>query len=163
MTPEQLAQDLLNGGPEQRLAAARLLATLGEGAAPAAAALVNLAGDADSGEWCVGVLEELGPPPASELPALAKLCTADSEASAYWAATLLGRLGPDAAEATDALASLAASHASLAARERAVWALGKIGPGAAAAAPTLERLAGEGEGRLRRLAEQAAAAIAATI
>lgn len=159
MTAEQLAGDLLNGSPEQRASAAQTLSQLGAGAAPAAAALVNLAGDDASGEWCVATLEELGPPPASQVGELAKLTTADNEATAYWAATLLGRLGPAAAPATGALARQAAEHPSLAAKERAVWALGKIGPAAAGAKPVLESLTKSDPPRLARLANEAIKAI----
>lgn len=154
MNVDQLAKDLLNGSPEQRAAAAQTLMLLGEAAAGAAASLVTLAGDDAAGEWCVATLEALGPPPVDQVDQLAKLTTADCEATAYWAATLLGRLGVEAAAAVPALTDAAQHHSALAAQERSVWALGKIGAAASQATQVLAILARSDQKRLARLAKR---------
>jgi hypothetical protein len=113
----------------------------------------------DAREEIVGFLEDCGPPTIAELPRIAHhLNSADGDA-AYWAATLLGRSGPAAAAFLNDLVA-ATHHDSLAARERAVWALSQIGPAAKAALPRLKELSESTTPRLARLAREAAAQVA---
>ena len=153
----QMIAALANSDLAARAKAAEELSRLGADAAPAAAALVRAAGDGveEVREHAVAALEELGPPPPSQLGELTALLGHDSADVAYWAATLLGRLGADAAPATDTLARLVAKPAGAADRERAAWALGQIGPGAAAAIPVLKTAASNPDSRLARLAAEA--------
>lgn len=159
MTPSEIADHLRAGDPRLRQQAAQQAMHLGADAAPAAAALAARTGDRDIGDWCIGALEKLGPPPADSVDQLAALLTGE-ELPAYWSATLIGRLGPAGVGAAKPLAGVAQSGAPLAVRERAVWALGKLGAGAAEALPTLRDLADDSHPRLARLAKQAISTIA---
>lgn len=159
MTADRLATQLDNASPDQRLAAAQTLARMGEEASPAAAALAKHAADPDLGEWCVGALEELGPPPAGLAAELGRLVASGQELTAYWSATLLGRLGPAAAGQLPQLLQAATQHADAPVRERAVWAIGKLGPAAVAAVSTLRKISQSGSPRVKRLAEQALEAV----
>lgn len=152
-----LANALSHGTPEERVAAAEALARLGAEASPAAVAIVQALEIDDEGlrDWLVAALEELGPPAAADVPALAALVKKSSLDAAYWAATLLGRSESQAASAVPQLAESLDKHAESTVRERAAWALGKIGPAAAAARGSLEAAAKGGNARLARLAGEA--------
>jgi HEAT repeat protein len=154
--------ELAAADPARRAAAAERLCHAGEQAAAEAVALVRACGDADDTvrEWAVAALEEFGPPPASLIPDLEPLASADDPLVAYWAITLLGRSGQAAATAVDTLAKCIASK-DLAVAQRAAWALGKIGPPAAAAVSALRDATARGDERLTRLAAEAIAAIGA--
>jgi HEAT repeat protein len=106
-------------------------------------------------ESVVAALEELGPAPPSDVPALVSLLASPHSDVGYWAATLLGRLGPDAATAVPALTATLSGSAHLAVRQRAAWALGEIGPAAAAARDALAKASKSDDPRLARLAQQA--------
>ncbi len=157
MSPEELAVVLVDGSSEQRMDAARRLASLAEEAAPAALPLAKLASDTAIGQWCIAALEDMGPPSADQVEGLAKLLESDNSITAYWGATLLGRLGSDAGTVSGELLS-ATQHPAEEVQQRAIWALGKVGRAAAEALPKLQELA-EGKGRTARLASQAIAAI----
>ncbi len=131
--------DMLSSDDDaKRREAAELLSQNAEVAADVAVELVRHVGDEDRvvAEYCVATLEELGPPAASQLDAIASLAGAEHPDVAYWAVTLLGRAGVAAAEHATLLGHLVASEVAPAVRERAAWALGRIGPAAAVAAPS---------------------------
>jgi HEAT repeat protein len=160
---DNLVQSLLSApDANERAAAAEALARLGHEARAAAVALVRASGDREPAvqDWAVAALEELGPPQAADLDALAALVGNPDLNIAYWACTLLGRLTREAAEGVPALIDALANHQQLVVRERAAWALGRIGPAAAAALPALEQAAQSREERLGRLAQRAITAIA---
>jgi hypothetical protein len=73
---------------------------------------------------------------------------------AYWAATFLGRLGRAANEAQHGLCALANDDGqSMAARQRAVWALQQIGPLVPEIRQKLRRLESTPDPRMKRLIE----------
>jgi HEAT repeat protein len=156
-----LIEQLNSNDAAQQVAAAEALARLGNAAQPAAKSLVAALRSADPAlrEWCAAALEELGPPPAAQIPELTQLAADGSLDAAYWAITLLGRAATDAAPAVNTLARVLQAAADTALRERAAWALGKIGKPAAGAAPALRQAAAGDNSRLRRVAEQALVAI----
>jgi HEAT repeat protein len=157
MDVSQATADLKSNDSAVRAAAAEQLAHLEDGAQPAAVALVAATADEDDSvrQWATAALESLGPPDEKDIAALSGLLADGRLDVAYWAATLLGRLESVAAPAVPQLAAALESHAEVAARERAAWALGQIGPAAAAALPALQRAAASGSGpRLARLATQ---------
>ncbi len=119
----RLADQLAGGEIEERVAAVERLATLGPDAEPAAVALVTACDDPELRDLCVGVLEELGPPPEAQLDALTQLARSDEELVAYWAVTLIGRAGHAAASHAPTLRTLIAESSSKAVRDRALWAL----------------------------------------
>ncbi len=123
-----LEVELASSDAARRAAAAERLALLAEGAAEAAVALAQAAGDEEEivREWAVAALEACGPPPAGAREALVALLDSPSLDVAYWAATLLGRLGQLAAVADRALARSAADSPHAAVRRRAAWALERI-------------------------------------
>ena len=145
---------------EERAEAAELLCRAGTAAAVAAVPLVQACGDEADGvrEWVVAALEELGPPPKTDVPALATLAANAHPLVAYWAITLLGRSGADASAAAAVLAGCLESGEPPVA-QRAAWALGRIGPAAGVARVPLERAAAATDSRLARLAAEALAAI----
>ncbi len=144
-----------------RRRAAELLSQNVDVAGDVATALVQHVGDNDRivAEYCVATLEELGPPPASQLDELANLATAAEVDVAYWAVTLIGRCGVAASEQTHTLGNLVVSDAATIVRERAAWALGRIGPAASAAVPQLESAAGATPESLARAVAKALEAI----
>lgn len=146
-----------------RTAGAEELARLGDGAQPAAVALLDACGDVDAGvrEWVAAALEGLGLPRPEDCNAFVKRLGTENPAVAYWAATLLGRLQSDAKAAVGPLSLSLTSHTSLEVRQRVAWALGKIGPEASAAAPALKEAARSSDARLARLAKQALTEIGA--
>ncbi len=159
-----LIANLQNADPSLRAAAAEQLAHLAEEARPAAVSLVEAMGDTDNTvrDWAYAALESLGPPPANEAAALAKLAEDPRLDVAYWAVILLGRLAADVGLAsTDATPLVTAltdallNHTEIAVRERAAWALGKFGPLAASARRALEQAASDSRPRLSRLAHEA--------
>jgi HEAT repeat protein len=153
----QLAADLDSGDAARKAQAASAAATLGEGARPLAVALVRRTGDEDEAtrEAVVAALEDLGPPAAEDVAALAGLLGDPCAAVGYWAATLLGRLGAQGAKATKSLGEALASSPELAVRERSAWALGQIGPAAGDAREALRAAAESQHARLARLAREA--------
>lgn len=158
----ELANTLLNAtDAKERAGAAEALARMGAEARAAAVALVRASGDREPRvrDWAVATLEELGPPPESEIKPLAALANNPDLNIAYWACTLLGRLKEKSAPATPQLIESLAKHEDLAVRQRAAWALGQIGPGAKTAAPALEQAMQSGDSRLTRLAQTAITAI----
>jgi hypothetical protein len=159
MDVSKLIESLRSGDASRRCEAAEQLAKLAEAARPAAVALVEACAlDADEAfDWAVAALEELGPPLAEDLPKLAQLAGHASQNVAYWAATLLGRARQDAAGAVDALARTLDTHADLAVRQRAAWALGEIGVASAAVRSALEKAAAGADRRLATLAGEALA------
>ena len=144
-----------------RREAAAALARLGEGAAPAAAALVRACGDEDGEvrEQAVAALEDLGPPPADATGQLVDMATSEKPLVAYWAVTLLGRAGQGAAIAVPVLVRCLGSTTEMSVRQRSAWALGQIGPAAVAARDALGQAAGDTDPRLARLAAEALEAI----
>lgn len=155
----QLIAALRSGNAAARQKAAEELANSPQPGA--ALALVEACSDADAAlESIAGALEELGPPPAADVAPLAKLLASPSLDAAYWAATLLGRAGSASAPAVPALAQALGTHAELAVRQRAAWALAEVGPAAAAARPALEQAAASSDRRLARLASEALAKLA---
>jgi len=151
----QLRVDLCGADLCRKLAAARALSEMGEGAAEAGAELVQAVADEneDVREWSVAALEEMGPPPYSALPSLTNLLK-DASDVAYWAATLLGRLEAEAAPAVGELSLALQADRPLAVRQRVAWALGEIGSGARDALPALQQAAEDSDPRLARLAAQ---------
>ena len=89
----QLAADLNHPDPATRCKAAEQLSRLGSDAREAALPLVRAcAAEAEEiRQWAAAALEELGPPSASDLDALALLLADENADVGYWAATLLGR------------------------------------------------------------------------
>lgn len=160
MDVDALAATLLTDKPSRRLAAAEELASLGPEAARAATALVTACGIPALVDVCVGALEELGPPPNEQLPALAAMVGAADENVAYWAATLVGRTGEAAAPYLDSLEAAANNEQiAIEVRERAVWAISKLGPLAKPAEATLRSIAAAGPSpRIKRLASNAISA-----
>lgn len=153
----ELVESLRSGDEAKCLAAAEALARLGSDAQPAAVALVEACAtdDEETLEWVTSALEDLGPPPASDVAPLAALVGDPSLDVAYWAATLLGRLHEEAEPAVSALAGALEAHPEMAVRQRAAWALGMIGPKAAGARAALEKAAGSEDRRLASLAREA--------
>jgi HEAT repeat protein len=156
-----LIQDLECTEPARRQQAAKQLAQLETDAQPAAVALVRACGaaDDDTREWAVAALESLGPPAASDLPALAALLEHQSSDAAYWAATLLGRLREEGSPAAGALSQALSGRADLNVRQRAAWALGQIGPAAQSARDALQKAASDADPRLAALAKTALASL----
>jgi len=155
---DQLATDLSQGTPGERLETCQELASLGEDASPAAVALVTLVAtttDADLLEWAAEALENLGAPPTSGIERLSALLGHATPDAGYWAATLLGRLGASGSPAVPALVAALERSPQASVRERAAWALGEIGPAASAAVAALEQAAQRGDARLARLAQTA--------
>lgn len=158
----ELANVLLSAtDPKQRAQAAEQLARAGAEARAAAVALVRASGDREASvrDWAVAALEELGPPPESEIEPLAALVNNPDLNIAYWACTLLGRLQAASAAATPQLIDSLSRHGELAVRQRAAWALGQIGTKAKAARQALEHAAQSGDARLARLSRTAIEAI----
>lgn len=142
-------------------AAAEKLAQLGSDGQEAAVPLVEACDRDDSvREWAVAALEGLGPPRPCDVAPLAELLANPSLDVAYWSATLLGRLGQQAAPAVSGLIAALESHAELAVRQRAAWALGQIGPAASSARAALEAASAGTDARLASLARQALGRIA---
>ncbi len=146
---------------ERQRAAAETLAEWGEEASPAAVALLQACEVEDEAlrEWVVAALEQMGPPPADDLPAICRLLATDHELSAYWSATLLGRLQQDAADAVEALAQAVEKSIHPPVRQRAAWALGQIGPAAQGAKKQLQEASICSDPRTARLAQEALQAI----
>jgi HEAT repeat protein len=161
VTLEGWIETLRGADPDARVEAARQLAALGRAAQQAAVPLAQAMADAEEEvrEWVAAALEELGPPPATDVERLIALLAAPCADVAYWAATLLGRLAADAAPATSALAHVLSHGREPAVRERAAWALGAIGPSARPACDALRQAAQEAHPRLARLARNALASI----
>jgi len=153
----QLAADLSHPDPAVRGKAAEQLSRLGSDAREAALPLVRAsAAEAEEiRQWAAAALEELGPPPASDLDALASLLAGENADVGYWAATLLGRLEHQGAPAVPALAAAVSGTPDLRVRQRAAWALGKMGPVAVTALGVLRQAAAEDNPRLARLAQRA--------
>jgi HEAT repeat protein len=158
---EVLIRQLSSTDTAEPAAAAEALARRGHAAQPAAAALVAAlrTPDPSTRDWATATLEELGPPPAGQIPELTRLAEDNSLDTAYWAITLLGRAGAAAASAAPTLANLLQSSPEIAVRECAAWALGKLGAAAASALPALRAAAASTEPRLSRLARQALDAV----
>lgn len=154
---DTLVKQLSSGTRVEQASAAEALARMGKVAQPAIVALVAALrnGDASTREWCVAALEELGPPPITQIADLVNLAREDSLDAAYWAVTLLGRAGDDAAPTVPTLINVLQSSPESAVRERAAWALGKIGNAAVTAGPALRDAAAGSNPRLARLAQQA--------
>jgi HEAT repeat protein len=154
---QTLVKQLSSGTKDEQATAAESLARMGKDAQPAAAALVSALRNADAStrEWCVAALEELGPPPITQIADLVNMTREDSLDAAYWAVTLLGRAGNDAAPTVPTLVEVLQSSPESAVRERAAWALGKIGTAAVTAVPALREAAAGSNPRLARLAQQA--------
>ena len=78
---------------------------------------------------------------------------------AYWAVMLLGRFGgmsvPAQTQIVSALTAALESHAEIAVRQQAAWALGKFGVAANSARESLSQAAACGDPRLARLAKEA--------
>lgn len=153
----QLILALSSNKADVRADAAEQLGHLGDAAKSAAVPLVRATDDEDEqvSEWAVGALEELGPPAADDIPALAELLADEGTNVAYWSATLLGRLGENAERAAAQLAAALAGHRDLAVRQRAAWALGRIGPRAVTAKDVLAAASESDDPRLARLAAEA--------
>ena len=153
----QFVGELRSVDHTHRAAAAEALCRLGGEAQRAAVALVRACGDESEEvrQWAGEALENLGPPAASDAVELANLIDADSGDVAYWAVSLLGRLGEEAQVALPAMARALETHASMAVRQRAAWALGKLGPAAAGALAPLRVAAASDDARLARLATRA--------
>lgn len=154
-----LIKALRTGNSNEKVAAAEQLAQLGEEAGPAAVPLVEACSSEETREWAVAALESLGPPAASDVPALAGLTHRPALDIAYWAVTLLGRLQVEAVAAVPDLVTALGAHAELAVRQRAAWALGQIGPPAAPALAALQAAAAGPDARLAKLAREAIANI----
>lgn len=158
--PTAQIEALESGELASQVAAAQWLAQHPEAAAAAAPALIRLAGHEDESlrEWVAGALEELGPPRAVDVPALADLLVAApplADDVAWWAATLLGRLGPPAAAAAPALAQCLSTHAAINVRQQVARALGQIGADLPEALTALADAARSTDPRLARLAAEA--------
>jgi HEAT repeat protein len=153
----ELMVDLAAQEPFQRARAAEYLARLGAEARDAAVPLVRACGDQseDVRQWAAAALEEMGPPDASDVEALATLLSDPRGDIGYWAATLLGRLGAQAAHAVPALTAALSGDAEIPVRQRTAWALGQIGPPAQSALDALRQSASGADRRLARLAHQA--------
>jgi hypothetical protein len=121
-------------------------------------AIISLVTDKDEEvrNWACEALETVIVPMPNEVLSLITLLreTNDGEIE-YWTATMLGRLGPVAANATAVLASCLLDSRSLAARERAAWALSEIGPAARSAMNALRQIGSDDPPRLQRLAASA--------
>jgi HEAT repeat protein len=161
MDATALAAKLNDSDPGVRAAAAEDLAHLAEGAQSAAVPLVQAMGDADEDvrNWAYAALESLGLPRPEDVPAMIKLAADPCLDVAYWAVTLLGRFGgtnvPGAAQIVGALAGALDSHAEIAVRQRAAWALGQFGAAAKAATDSLTKAAVSSDPRLVRLSKEA--------
>ena len=153
----QLIAALAAADPVERARAADQLARLGPDARAAAVPLVQTCGDQEEEvrEWAVAALEEMGPPPVTDMGVLASLLGGQNADGGYWAATLLGRLGGDAGPAVPALAAALSRSTDVSVRQRAAWALGKIGPPATGALDALKQAADGDDPRLARLADRA--------
>lgn len=158
---EPLVAGLQRGESSERVVAAQKLCQAGPLAQPAAVALVEATVDESDEvrQWATAALEDLGPPAASDQDKLADLLVRRQDDRAYWAATLLGRLGSSGAPALRFLEQVAGSAAPLNVRQQAVWAIGRLGSVACGAEATLRSLEQSPDPRLRRLAEEALAAI----
>jgi HEAT repeat protein len=151
-----LIASLRSDDSARQQAAAEKLAQMGPAAQPAAVALVEACdADDETRESAVAALEDLGPPPATDVAKLASLVERPSLDVAYWAATLLGRLGTQSGMAVPSLSKALGGHAELAVKQRAAWALGQIGPAAGAAHTTLQAAAASTDARLATLAREA--------
>lgn len=106
-------------------------------------------------EHAVGVCESYEEFQPDSAVALAKLLPGSKNDSAYWCATLLGRIGPDAVVAVPALIDCLQNQSSIAARERAAWALGQIGSEASDAICALKEAVDSTDQRLSRAAKDA--------
>ena len=161
MDATALAAKLNDSDPGVRAAAAEDLAHLAEGAQSAAVPLVQAMGDADEDvrNWAYAALESLGLPRPEDVSALIKLAADPRLDVAYWAVTLLGRFGgtnvPGAAQIVSALAGVLDSHAEIAVRQRAAWALGQFGSAAKGASAALTKASSSSDPRLARLAKEA--------
>ncbi len=154
---QELIAALESSDVAERCRAAEEISRLGEDARAAAVALTRACGDEaeEVRESAVAALEELGPPPISELMSLAALLGDSNADVAYWAVTLLGRLEGEAAPALHALTVALSTSPHLAVRQRAAWALGAIGPAAARARSALNQAATSDDPRLADLARAA--------
>lgn len=141
----------------QRRTAAERMCQLGPSARSAATALVRATADDDETvrEWAVAALEELGVPDEAALDELSPLTAHPKQDVAYWAVTLLARFKDRAARCCPAMVKTLQTHASLAVRQRAAWALGQIGVDNESVLEALRAASHEENRRLSRLAERA--------
>ena len=156
MNAASTLHQLRRGTPRERAQAAEYLAQQGPDAAYAASELTAACGDTtEISHWAVAALEELGPPPASAIDALASLAQSEAPLTAYWAVTLLGRAGEDAAEHQVVIADLLEQSPDLALREKAAWSLGRMHADCSQARLALQNAATSQAARLSRLATKA--------
>ena len=153
MNAASTLHQLTRGTPHERAQAAEYLAQQGPDAAYAASELTAACGDnAEISHWAVAALEELGPPPASAIDALATLAQSQEPLTAYWAVTLLGRAGRDALEHQGVIADLLEQSPDLALREKAAWSLGRMRANSLEATQALQQAAQSPKNRLSRIA-----------
>lgn len=152
----QCIQDLQAADTAVRAAAAESLCLAGEAASGAATALVQACGDVEAvREWASAAVENLGPPPADQLPELRTLVSDANPSVAYWAITLCGRLQTAATSCEGELIHVLTSSPDAAVQERAAWALGKIHSTSPAAITALRGATESSSPRLARLAQTA--------
>lgn len=140
-----------------RRSAAQQLAQQPDAAVSAAMSLVRATADPDETvrEWVVSALEDLGPPPAEDLPSLIELLHDSQPDVVWWSATLLGRLGEDASQAAHPLGELLGDSADSNVRQRAAWALGQLGKSAHDQLSRLQVAAASTDAPLARAAQEA--------
>ena len=150
--------ELTHDDADRRCLAMRQLAQSGRKQTGVTARVILLVADGneETREWACEALESAIMPMPNEVNDLIQVLreTRDGEVE-YWTATMLGRLGVVASGATAVLASCLLDSPSLAARERAAWALSEIGPAARSAMNALRQIGPEDPPRLQRLASSA--------
>ena len=153
MNSATVLQQLLQGSPSERAAAAEYLAQQGTEAAYAACELTAACGDTETvSDWAVAALEQLGAPPSSAIESLVSMTQSANPRTVYWAVTLLGRSGRDAAVHQQVLVTLLQHSEDLAVQEKAAWSLGRMRANSLEATQALQQAAQSTEKRLSRVA-----------
>ena len=153
MNSATVLQQLLQGSPSERAAAAEYLAQQGTEAAYAACELTAACGDTETvSDWAVAALEQLGAPPSSAIESLVSMTQSANPRTVYWAVTLLGRSGPDAAVHQQVLVTLLQHSEDLAVQEKAAWSLGRMRANSLEATQALQQAAQSTKKRLSRVA-----------
>lgn len=134
-TISELVVDLDSESIEQRIDAARSLATLGVEAAPAIIPLLqslDRTDDEQLNEWMTACLESCGAPATEDLPKLVELLKDSSkDDSRYWALTLIGRMESEGKPACSDVCQLLETYAEQQSGadsiiQRGLWTLGRI-------------------------------------
>lgn len=140
----------------------RIASTPGEAGKFVIALLATLEDDDEEVRaWASDALQSIDSPPREHALMIAESCGNKQSAVAAWACKLIAKLH-DVGEHQAAIARALNQHPSISTRQEAAAALGRIGNLNAASLESLRKASTSTDPRLKRLAEEALAAAAAT-